>query len=771
MSKIRWLLAIGGFICGCIILLKVLAPSPKPETFFSKFSPAVVRIVTLDRSGQPLAYGSGFFVSADGLLVTNHHVTRGGDSFSIVLSSNASLRCKSVLAADADADLALLKVDAQDLPYLSLASQEPEVGAKVYAIGNPQGLTNTLSDGIVSGVRKAAGTPTLIQTTAPISPGSSGGPLLDTDGNVLGVTTLYLATGQNLNFAVGAAQVKELLKRPAWTTAPLASGGASFNSELDPKQSARFWLGEAMKHAAGIKIGQSDAYQEIAKHYARLKDRAACAEAVRLAHLTMDEHDLERMPAELVQILLQAGDVEGALKFADLHLKPEARANAYRTFAESLKKSGDLKRGVEYLRLALALEDRPNPPAQNPQRDKFGGIIVEQPEGQGASSVARRIRRALDEALYLHELDTALSIAQQMKDSSDPKEKTREVNAKSWAMCIIVRDFVTSDVDRMKTTAGNIFNDGLRDIAWRIIARELAKSTRLDEADAIASTLADPESKSLAYVEIARTIVQSGDRLKLRDYVQRAFKAAREIEPDKSSGAFQEIANVCADVGDFESAVAAAARISGEESAWTFRSLAEKQASAGDTTGALATVYRISDSAGRRSTVEAVAIETAKRGDYVAAFAAAEQFKGYYANDPDLFHYRSCIGRVMAEQAKAGHYADVSEKLRVFEQSPSFRFERDRVYEAMAVSQAEAGLLKMAIESAAHIEFENTRARAFRAIAKATIQYGAGGDRHSWIDALPTPVERCYVYLGMADALSGKEAAVRKDIFDQIALD
>jgi tetratricopeptide (TPR) repeat protein len=120
---------------------------------------------------------------------------------------------EGVLAVDPTCDLALLKVMANYMPCLDVSTTSvPPTGTRVFAIGNPQGLSNTLSDGLVSGVRLDPHGMNVIQTTAAISPGSSGGPLLTADGTVVGVTTFQSSSGQNLNFAIPAERVHPLIK-------------------------------------------------------------------------------------------------------------------------------------------------------------------------------------------------------------------------------------------------------------------------------------------------------------------------------------------------------------------------------------------------------------------------------------------------------------------------------------------------------------------------------------------------------------------------------
>jgi S1-C subfamily serine protease len=199
-------------------MLKRETPSPpageslSAEAVFKKASPAVV-LVEVRLSDSRIRQGSGFLVTADGMIATNYHVIRGGVEGRVVFGDDSRHPVEGVAATDSGSDLALLKIEGR-FPFLERSvSALPAIGSKVFAIGSPKGLTNSLSDGVVSGHRQfGEGAPTLIQTTAPISPGSSGGPLLATDGKVLGVTTIFSSgDAHNLNLAVPVEKLSQLL--------------------------------------------------------------------------------------------------------------------------------------------------------------------------------------------------------------------------------------------------------------------------------------------------------------------------------------------------------------------------------------------------------------------------------------------------------------------------------------------------------------------------------------------------------------------------------
>lgn len=173
---------------------------------------SVVLIVVSDENGKPVAEGSGFIVSPDGKIVTNHHVIGAAHSAIVKLNNGAFFAVDGVVADDPDHDLAVIKVSGKNLPPLVLADSDSLLaGDHVVAIGSPLGLENSVSDGIVSAFREDPRGRRWIQTTAPASHGNSGGPLLIMDGRVAGVLTWKASEGENLNFAVPSKLIVPLL--------------------------------------------------------------------------------------------------------------------------------------------------------------------------------------------------------------------------------------------------------------------------------------------------------------------------------------------------------------------------------------------------------------------------------------------------------------------------------------------------------------------------------------------------------------------------------
>jgi len=177
---------------------------------------AIVSIVMSDKDGHPIAQGSGFLISKDGRVVTNYHVIRNGRSALVKLPNGTLFTVDGVLASDKLRDVAVIEAHGNDFRTVTLGdSDRLQVGEEVVAIGNPLSLESTVSNGIVSAIRTVEDEGgKFVQITAPISPGSSGGPLFNMAGQVVGITTSHLVGGQNLNFAIPINDVKPMLDLP-----------------------------------------------------------------------------------------------------------------------------------------------------------------------------------------------------------------------------------------------------------------------------------------------------------------------------------------------------------------------------------------------------------------------------------------------------------------------------------------------------------------------------------------------------------------------------
>ena len=167
---------------------RINAISSLPD-LVEKCGPAVVMIYNMD-GNKVQSKGSGFIVDPTGVIITNYHVIKDATAINVKLTSGKTYPIVKIFNLDKPKDICILKVDGSGLPSLKLGnSDKVKVGENCIAIGNPQGFENTVSNGLISDKRSYDDI-YLLQTSAPISPGSSGGPLLNEQGEVIGITSL-----------------------------------------------------------------------------------------------------------------------------------------------------------------------------------------------------------------------------------------------------------------------------------------------------------------------------------------------------------------------------------------------------------------------------------------------------------------------------------------------------------------------------------------------------------------------------------------------------
>jgi tetratricopeptide (TPR) repeat protein len=202
--KLVWLLLL------VIIPIKAQAQDILPE-LVRRIKPSAVAIETFDSRGEKLSRGSGFFIETD-RIVTNRHVLEGAYRAEVHSSNGTSFPVKGVLAVDAEGDIALLKIDPPSPPIrpLPLDKTSPQEGESVVVIGNPLGLEGSVTNGIVSAVRDIPTFGRIIQITAAISSGSSGSPVVNMQGQVIGIATLQITGGQSVNFAIPSERISQL---------------------------------------------------------------------------------------------------------------------------------------------------------------------------------------------------------------------------------------------------------------------------------------------------------------------------------------------------------------------------------------------------------------------------------------------------------------------------------------------------------------------------------------------------------------------------------
>jgi tetratricopeptide (TPR) repeat protein len=206
-----------------------------------RVKPSVVSVLTYDAKGEPLISGTGFFVRP-GEVVTNMHVIKNAHRVEIhtLEGKGRTYPVAGALAVDDEADLALLRVElpADRFKPLNLTTSAPDEGEPVFLIGNPLRLEGSVSDGIVSAIREVPDLGRIIQITAPVSHGNSGSPLFNMRGQVIGIVTVKVTNGQNINLALGVPRIMSLDRGELLSFDQIAARNKSSNQ---PELLAELW--------------------------------------------------------------------------------------------------------------------------------------------------------------------------------------------------------------------------------------------------------------------------------------------------------------------------------------------------------------------------------------------------------------------------------------------------------------------------------------------------------------------------------------------------
>ena len=291
----------------------------KNEVNLAKLTrPGVITIAVADSSGDYSGLGSGFVMTSDGLIVTNHHVIDGGDSFDVLFSDGTVLGVKEILFSDEKRDLAVLRVSSggRELPFLDLAAEDRNIGVgeKIAVMGSPHGLAGTFTTGIVSAKRSDESVD-MLQITAPISPGSSGSPVVDSNASVVGIVTGAVVEdkAQSLNFAIDISELRELLSK---------SGGTARKSveNVKSEQAVNRQEPDQIPESAGVGRAPKDGKTVVWKKdpvYEKGDPKPASEAAVMPSEIALKEVSREQADGGKIKIVLAAKLKTGS-KLSDL---------------------------------------------------------------------------------------------------------------------------------------------------------------------------------------------------------------------------------------------------------------------------------------------------------------------------------------------------------------------------------------------------------------------------------------------------------------------
>ncbi len=196
-------------LCGYEVI-NVYETNLLPSQIYEMIASATVRIEACNKDGVMHGVGSGFFMNDQGEIVTNYHVIAGAYQLKVKLYGGTEYAVTAVKGYDISRDIAILKIDLVGNSYLKASTSSVKTGDPVYALGSPLGLDDVFTDGVVSSPSKKVNGLDFIVFTAPVAPGNSGGPLVNSRGEVVGINTQIVDDGQNLNLAIDVSAIQSL---------------------------------------------------------------------------------------------------------------------------------------------------------------------------------------------------------------------------------------------------------------------------------------------------------------------------------------------------------------------------------------------------------------------------------------------------------------------------------------------------------------------------------------------------------------------------------
>jgi hypothetical protein len=277
------------FIIGILLIYGFRAQNAKEIA--KNCLPSTVSIILENKYKQPIALGSGFIIER-GKIVTNLHVIEGA-KYGYVLVNGEAIKHKveGYISIDKKNDIAILSVPTITKSPLLLSDKKQSIGERIYAIGNPKGLSGTISEGIISGIRNLEDKE-LIQITAPISPGSSGGPVVNNSGEVIGIAVGTINSGQNLNFAIPSRIINQLAENETNSVTPLniSEGETQPKLSIDEKDIKNGILIRDWKYKYGVSSINVESHHKLIKSISFKNELPYTVANIRTIFILYDKH-------------------------------------------------------------------------------------------------------------------------------------------------------------------------------------------------------------------------------------------------------------------------------------------------------------------------------------------------------------------------------------------------------------------------------------------------------------------------------------------------
>ena len=494
------------------------------SSLVEKVMPAVVTFVSADE--KDIVQGSGFIISSDGKIVTNFHVITGKRNILARRSDGSFLVIKGILASDKANDLAILQAEGRDLPFVTLGdSDKVKVGEAICVIGSPMLLEGTVSAGIISAVRELRDGRKLLQITAPVSKGSSGSPVFNRKGEVVGVASFTLSEGQNLNFAVPSNAVKALLQSHDISTKPLPpfptlsleerfeqayQEALRTAQEIENANSRSFALSFIAEGLA--KVGQIELATQISAQIEGALARSLAFRGITEAMARVRQFDLASQTAQKIEnaqvrswalreiaiALAEAEQFNLAIQTAQKIEDARDRSWALRVIAEALAKMGAFDRANQIFKFAIQAAQK----VENPRHRLLAlvGIAIALAEAEQfdlAIQTAQKIEGALAHSLAFWKTAKALMKAgridraiQTFYLAIQSAQKIKDATVRSVTLWKIAKALIEAEqINRAIQTfnlaiqaAQKIEEASARSRMLRLIAEALAEAEQFDLA-------------------------------------------------------------------------------------------------------------------------------------------------------------------------------------------------------------------------------------------------------------------------------------------------
>src|SRR5258706_1357581 len=483
-------------------------PVQTTESLIKHFGPSVIRIIANDAAGEPITQGSGFLIPTSGLVVTNYHIVKGSSSLAMFYENGHRIEVEGIAGSDPDGDLALIKIKGSlPGPFQFANGDPPAHGAYVYAIGNPLGINNSVSEGSVSGMRKDAVGTMLIQTTVAVSPGCSGGPLVDEDGKVLGVATNY---GQNKSFAIDRARVQKLIENFKGAVT-VASKQQWVSTNVD-KEQINLWLAKASAEAPKMLADRSRICSWIAQGYARTGDRNGLAKILQY----VDSGDSAwQQQATTAGLQARAGDAEGATTAIELSTNQRLRIHGHIAIANALRERGDNAGFLQHIDTAMEVAKAQKDPVT---RGDWMLMVIKTCADAG-------------------QFEPAMAAVELLKDTDDPTLDSRVTgsgakrNFKSAGLAYVgVGKSQHGDHEGALGISPNIFDDNDKAFLLESIAEFRARANDAAGAFTTAQDIKVGYMKNKAMLEVAEAFARQTDRDHTRQALGEALGAVQTIK-------------------------------------------------------------------------------------------------------------------------------------------------------------------------------------------------------------------------------------------------